>query len=412
MTIENVTASAAFTLDQTTDTLVGAMTLSPAAGDYMAVASMTFLGGAAAQVVTVSIYVGGSQIADTERSFDVEGSIVGRDFTVCTSGWITPTAGQAVELRYRVSASSGTANQRAITLFPKAASDFQEASATGTLTGLAATTDTQLGSMTLTPGAGDYLLVFSTTAENETAGGTTDRIFFTVYVNGASLTHTPRRYLAEASISAATGRVVFMIACKVSPAAGQVVEIRYRVSAAADTFACYQRTMTLMKVDAADIFQATDTVSDTGTETADTLIDNMTLTPGTDVPYLAIYTSAQFFGTLAAGNSNGVVYSIYAAGSQVTNSQREHWHDDSIDSADYPAMTHAVASPGGAGAVQARARGEFLSSVLTRTIYERTLVLVKEAGGAPAGHPAARRLGLARHMRPVPIGAEGGVKVF
>lgn len=377
--ISEVSANADFSMTAATDTLINAMTLTPGAGDYLAVFTMHLECPAAAadELLTFSIYVGGAQITHTEREVTCEGSIDLARLPVALSAWITPTAGQAVEARYRVSANTHVAKFRTLALFPKAAADFQQDTNLGPQT-ISSGTDTLLTGADLTPGAGTYLLVFGTTAENVSVGSTTNRIYFSVYVNGVQVAHTARRYMVEASISALLGETNVLIACKVTPTAGQVVDVRSRRDGTTN-WTVKERTLTLMKVDDADIKEASQTADEADVGVAPELLVGMTLTDPGAAAWLALFSSSQLYTTTPATETAS--YWFYNAGAQDAESQRNVAHEASIDAADYFSFTSGVFTVAGAtDDIELRWQG---SSATSRTAHERTLVAVKEAGGAP-----------------------------
>lgn len=114
-----------------------------------------------------------------------------------------------------------------------------EATAT-TPTTTTSTTDTLMAGMTITPGAGTYLVHFSTTLENNTNGTTT---YLSIYAAGTQIADTERffnRINLDVYIPTATQR-------RVTVADGQAIEIRWRVTGG--TGQANQRTLTLTRVD-------------------------------------------------------------------------------------------------------------------------------------------------------------------
>jgi hypothetical protein len=353
MTISVVNAVANQTLDQTTDTLINAMTLTPGAGDYLAVFTGYFENGATGKTYEFSVYVGGAIVQHTERRIDIEGSIAAAGvFTVvCVAAQVTPTAGQAVEARYRrtTGTTASTMKSRTLTLFPKASADFSQGTSTADQT-ISSATDTLLTGTNLTPG---------------------------VYVNSVQVAHTERILNAEASISAALGAMTGLIACKVTPTAGQVVEVRARRDGATN-WTVHERTLTLMKVADADIKEASQTADEADVGTADELLVGMTITDPGVADWLAIFSTSQGYGTIAASES--ATFSLYNAGARDTNTERIQTQESSIDVANYYGFTHGKLTVAGAtDDVELRWKG---SSATSRTAHERTLVMVKEAAAA------------------------------
>jgi hypothetical protein len=380
MTISVVNASSDQTLDQTSDTLVNSMTITPAAGDYL-VAFTGFLdAGATAKTYEFSLYVGGAIVQHTERACDIEGSIAaaGVSVGVATHAHVSVNGSQAIEVRYRrtTGTTASIMKRRTLTLFPKASADFQQVTATGDAT-VSATTDTLLTGMTITPGAGTYLLVFSDSADNSATG---IQLFHNVYVGGVLVGHSERAFNAEASISANLGAMPSLIACKVTPTAGQAVEIRCR--RVTNNWTVHERTLTLMKVADADIKEATQTADEADTGVADELLVGMTIADPGAADWLAIFGTSQRYGTITANNT--ATFSLYNAGVRDDNTERAWTQESSIDDSDYYGFTHGKLTVAGAtDDVELRWKG---STTTSRTAHERTLVMVKEAaGGAIAG---------------------------
>lgn len=114
------------------------------------------------------------------------------------------------------------------------------ASATGSTTTSSAT-DTQIGSMTLTPGAGTYLVMFSTSVMHSAS----QSIYVSIYANGGQVAES------ECQLTVADTKVqnsVFPLSTQavVTVAAGQVIEAKWRTTGATAT--AYQRILTLLKI--------------------------------------------------------------------------------------------------------------------------------------------------------------------
>src|SRR3989344_6060340 len=363
--ILEASSTAATTTTSTTDVVMTGMTLTPGAGDYLVVFS-TSVKTAAAATVFVSIYVNGVQQAHTERQHFQEGSIAGFEEPLMTYAHVSVLAGQVVDIRWRTSASTATAQARTLNLFPVAAADVSQATATADTT-LDSATYTLLDGMSLSPAAGTYLALFSTSAD-----GPSDSIIDTsLFVGGVQVAHTERSNTQEASIP--TTEFAHAILAKVTPTAGQAVEVRWRKTGGTGNITAHQRTLTLYKVDPANIFEATDPADTTSSAATDALLANMTLTPGAG-DYLALFSSSFFYGTIAADPVT--FHSLYVNGVKVAHTERQPIHERSIDSTNIPVATNGVVSPGASQAVEVRWRS---NTADTRTARERTLVLLREA---------------------------------
>lgn len=182
MTILEASATGSDTTTNTSYELMDSMTLTPGAGDFIAVFSGSVELNTADLYIYVAIAVNGTEIAHTEREFYNESSLNPSANIIATHAHISPGAAQDVEVYWKVSGSStATVYERTLNLFPVDSANVDQVTATGDDT-LSSNSYTQLGSMTITPGAGDYLLLFSASAQGP--GDTGTDILFAVHVNG------------------------------------------------------------------------------------------------------------------------------------------------------------------------------------------------------------------------------------
>lgn len=116
----------------------------------------------------------------------------------------------------------------------------KQISVTGSVT-TASATDVLMSGMTTIPGAGSYLVNFSTSFDHST---TNQSIFYSIYVNGIQLPETEREFRRGGSAGdiAAGPSIVAIKASGVL--AGQAVEVRWRTTAA--DAQVFQRVMTLV----------------------------------------------------------------------------------------------------------------------------------------------------------------------
>lgn len=102
------------TTDSVTDTLMASMTITPASGTYWVSWSGSIVNSVTgAERTWVSIYSGGSQVAATERSIGVIGSVY---VPTLTQSVVTVNGSQAVEIRWRVAGGTSTVRQRKLTI--------------------------------------------------------------------------------------------------------------------------------------------------------------------------------------------------------------------------------------------------------------------------------------------------------
>lgn len=111
---QEATATVNDTTTSLTDTLLGSMTLTPAAGTYLVLFSTSAVNsGNGAERNYFSIYSGGTQVTGTERKAGVAGGMYS---VVSTQGVVTVNGSQAVEIRWRVAGGTGTAAARKMIL--------------------------------------------------------------------------------------------------------------------------------------------------------------------------------------------------------------------------------------------------------------------------------------------------------
>ncbi|MBP9702465.1 peptidoglycan DD-metalloendopeptidase family protein [Candidatus Woesebacteria bacterium] len=376
-----VSATADTTTTSTTYTLMDSMTITPGAGDYMAHFSTTVKNTdiTTSYLVNASVFVNGAQITHTERdvyneeSWDT-GDIASLPITI--HAYLPGvTAGQAIEVRWKTEAGTALAHERTLIVEPVDSANISQATATGNTTTTSAT-DTQLDSMTLTPGAGDYMVYFS----GSLGTGTTEaHIYSSIYVNGSQVTHSERDLFVEASYATPSNFVGMSTHAYVSGVgAGQVIEVMWRTTAG--TASSRDRTLVVQKVVASSVAQATATSDTTTTSTSDVQVNSMSLTPGAG-DYLVFFSSS-VGNTFDAGGANQYI-SIYNNSSQVGHSERQLYTEDSMSSLDtsFPVSSQAyITSVGASDVVEIKWR----TTTGTMTGHERTLTLVKILGAIGA----------------------------
>jgi len=139
------------------------------------------------------------------------------------------------------SAASNVKKRLKVGNLPAATLTSSEATATGTITTTSAS-DTQMTSMTATPGAGTYLVLFSTSLSHSSASGAT---YVSIYANTSQVAASERR-LTLADLKQIGQIVPLATQAVVTVAAAQVIEVKWRTSTSTAT--AYQRTLTLLKI--------------------------------------------------------------------------------------------------------------------------------------------------------------------
>ncbi len=368
-----VTATADTTTTSTTYVQMDSMTVTPGAGDYLVSFSTSIKKSVGTSTQDVELYVGGAAVTHTARQIEQDSSYDAGDIfviPVTIQAYVSGVgASDVIEVKWKTSSGTATAMERTLLVEPVSSADMSQATATATTT-TTSVTDVQIGSMTLTPGAGNYMVYFGGSVENPSASDT----FFSVYVNGAQVAHSERDLFEETSFTN-TFYPVSLHSYVSGVGAGQVIEIKWRVSAG--TASITERTLVVQKVDSADMTQVTATAGSSTTSTSDTQIDSMTTTPGAG-DYL-IYFGASIGSGINLINET-VNYAIYVNGTKVSHSERQIFIEESFDDGtSFPVSTFALVEGVGVGElveVKWRTTGN------TVTVAERTLTLIKVGAGA------------------------------
>lgn len=107
-------ATASDTTTSVTDTLIASMTITPAAGVWdVNFRGSTLNSGNGAERNYFSVYVGGVQVAASEIRVGIAGGAV---VPIATGGIVTVNGSQAIQIRWRVAAGTGTVYQRAMSV--------------------------------------------------------------------------------------------------------------------------------------------------------------------------------------------------------------------------------------------------------------------------------------------------------
>ena len=355
-TVDTTTASA-------TDVAVSSMSITPGAGDYL-----VWFSGSVENSSTgfqyVSLYLDGSQIAHTEREIRTEGSIPATSFPVASHVRLTGvTAGQTIDVRWRTTAGTATMHQRTLVVEPMTPADtFEASSATDTTT--SSTSDVLATGMTLTPGAGDYLVWFSSSVEANTTG---TNQYVSIYQNGSQVAHTEREIYTEGSINN-TSFPIATHAHIISLGASQSIEIRWRTTGIS-TATMHERTLVLQKIDSADISTATASGDTTTTSATDVLATPLSITPGAG-DYLVWFSGS--LENTSAGTTFDPFVSLYVNGTQVSPPERELTPQESRTHAQ-PPLACPPDVTGGATSDDIEVRWRTENG--TATMHERTLVV-------------------------------------
>ena len=370
MTIERSFASGSSTLNQTSWTQINSMTLTPGAGNYLAVfsAEIQFAASPTGSILRIAIYVDGTIVDHSERQIQDNSSLNDMYIGVTTSAYVSPGDAQVVEVKYIINGGSMAVTNRELNLFPAPGTNYQDGDIVNdTIAGTWTTLDT----MTRTPANGTYLLLFTASAQPPTSGET---IGFRLSVGGSPVAHTERQMFLESS--AAPASYCVMIAAMITPNGSQVVEIEWARITGSGTQTCYERNMIMIGIASADIKQASGTADDTdSTSGSDVAIDDMTITDPGDNDWLVFFSSSDYYDSLSSGEGL-TIYKIYEGGAEDTNLTRTFEHEDSLDYARMTLFTTGRVTLG-------LSTDDILAywqanSTIQRTIYERTLVAIRE----------------------------------
>ena len=335
------------------------------------------------RLLRFNVYVGGVLVPHTERSYEQDASITNTHLVYAIGAIVSPNGSQDVEIRHRVNDAANplVALKREMTLFPSA--DQIEVSATGDAT-ISSTTFAALLTAT-TPANGTYLCTFGTSGQGPAA----NEVEFRVVVGGVVVAHSLRHTETESS-NDNRDEALGTLGVVVTPDGTEDVVIEWRrpSNPPTGTRTIHQRTLTLTPIPADFIKEASSVSDDTTSSTADLLITGMTITDPGVADWLVLFTGADFFGNIGTGDAE-VTYSIRNAGVRVTDSERIHEHEESLDNVDL------IVNAGGrvtvAGATDdLEMFWQNTSTGVPRTIHERTFVAIREAVGEVAEDASVR----------------------
>ncbi|NIQ91673.1 MAG: DUF2341 domain-containing protein, partial [Deltaproteobacteria bacterium] len=373
-----VSATAPDTTTSAAYVLVDSMTITPGAGDYVVWFSGT-LENSATGTQHVSLFLDGSQITHTEREITTESSIPGTPFVVATHAYISGvTGGQAIEVHWKTDAPTATMLERTLVVTKVSATDVMQVSEIPT--NLATTTSAtyeQINTMTITPGAGDYLIWFSGSIMN-TASPSVQHV--SLFVNGSQLAHTEREIDQEESLTT-TYFPVATHALKASVGDNEAIAVYWKRDTGTATMKA--RTLTVYKINAANSLEESATLDDTTTSASYTPVDSMSITPGAAGNY-HIWFSSSLVDPQATDTIN---VSLFVGGTQVLHTEREIWVEGSLDNPyqTFPVALHAyVEGVGASDVIDVRWKRTGSGTV---TMHERTLVVAK-VGTALSDFPA------------------------
>jgi hypothetical protein len=390
MAILRAAATADDTLDSTSYTLVDGLThTTPASDDYLAYATIEILVGSTGtndQLTRFAVFVGGTEVPHSEVGYEEDGSVNNCLMTMVLACKVSPNGSQDVDIRHIADSASTplTAQRRELVLFPITGTVIEK-----TATADDSTTSTSYATvdgMTDTPASGTYFLIFTTSAWCDAA----QEITYRVSVGGTPLAHTDRKFDWETSD--VDRDYPQQVVCKVTPNGSQAVLIEWaKTAAGAAAITCHERCMVLVPVAAGDIKEAFGTAADSDSQQTDVQVDDMLIAdPGAN-DWLVAFTAYDFYPNIA-GNKAETVYSIRSAGTRVTDSERMNEHEGSLDSVNRHAFCGGrVTVAGGTDDVQIYWQDDIVNPP-TRTIYARTVTMIREPSAPPVTGPAMQAM--------------------
>jgi hypothetical protein len=242
------------------------------------------------------------------------------------------------------------------------------------------TTYTQVDSMTITPGAGDYIVWFSGTLECDTAPTFQ---YVSLFLDDSQIAHTERQIETEGSIPD-TDFTAVTHAYISGVTAGQAINVRWYTSDGASVATMHKRTLTVTKVTAADVSQVTATANDTTSNTAYTQINSMTTPALAAGDYLAWFSGSIAANTSATGTEQYV--SLFVDTTQVSHTERLVDQEDSLGDTYFPVASHAKLTVTAGQTINVRWKVD--AATTTATMPERTLTVYK-INGADATQASA-----------------------
>lgn len=381
MAISQASASSAQTKSDATPSVLDSMTLTPGAGTYLVVFSVTYYSldtTTTGENIRFAIYANASQQQHTIRRGCYESSMAGENYrmTLVSHAIVTVGDGEAIDVRWWADTGwQGSCTNRTLTVVP-IGSLGESATATADDSSSSATW-TVVNSMTKTPtqGAGTYLLLFSGSHESSDTPGGDERIGFRVYVNAShtGLERTERIIDHEGSF-VLTDYNIF-IAAKITLGTSEAADIRWSVEGATNTITIHERTLTLVKINTTEATDQGATDNQSATNTSWALIPSMEITTPGAGDYVAFFSSTWETSSVAA--TRHIDFTFFEGASQDTPSQRRGTIGTSYEATgeDLPMCTTGLVQLGASDDLEVHWQSDDSTS---RTIHNRNVVIFAE----------------------------------
>ena len=363
--------------------------VTPPSGDYLLVFSTSAGGDDVSDEILWAIFKGGTIIQASEREVKVENSIDApfeTEYNVSITYHINVSGSEDVEIRwkYTAAAGKGAGGERSLILYPEEASKFSQVASTDSPT---MTSDTYVAITTTTitaPGAADYLMTFTGT---HSASAASQQMAFAVFVGGTILQHTERQIEMEGSWNA-DGILPIAIFCKVSPTAGQDVDIRWKRVSGTATHTITERAITLVELASENITEVSATGTSASTSTTDELINSMDISSPGAADWVAFFGMSWANGSITVDQLVETSFYVNDVREDVTSRNQDA--EDSFDTVEgFLLLTTGLVSPTAGQDVDVRWK---CSDTVSRTARDRTFVMIREASAGATGRRDRIRL--------------------
>ncbi|KKL74140.1 hypothetical protein LCGC14_2067860 [marine sediment metagenome] len=227
---------------------------------------------------------------------------------------------------------------------------------------------TTIDTMTITPGAGTFLAVFTGETTQNTSPSSNE-LHVAIFVDGVEQTHTFRAIYGDSSLPSNQQPVA--TSCLVTPTAGQVVDVRYKQTAGNAMFITF-RELTLLPAE-----QTTYQDSATGDVTINSAtwatLGSMTRTPASG-DYLVVFTASE-----ETPSDDVAGFRLSVGGTPVPHTVRRVECELSVQDSPYDVMIAASISPNGSQVVEIEWQKNAGTGPVT--CHQRSMTLIEVNSG-------------------------------
>jgi len=228
------------------ETVLTNCTLTPGSGDWVAWFTASCRGDTSTQTYQTRMFKAGVAQAHTLRKYFIESSIANAEaFYVSQMKIANLGASEVVEVKGLPSSGNMICCGKALTMHKLDEGLVDEVN-NATEINTSSTSYVAMTGMTITPGAGDYLVFFSAQFR-KTQSGVTNTIQFAIHKDSTIEAHTERDITVEESLDAGNNYPGGTIAYLPSVGAGVAINIRWKISG--ETAYCTEKTLTVVKIE-------------------------------------------------------------------------------------------------------------------------------------------------------------------